>query len=114
VPPPDRYRPSPIPTSGVTLPSELDALLERLAEHVHDLWALGRMAENWTWGEQRSDEARTHPDLVPYPELGEGEKAFDRTTARETLLAVLALGYRIIPPEQSAHHDEISASKDAR
>jgi RyR domain len=99
MPPPDRYRPSPIQTTGVKLPPELDAQLERLAEHVHDLWALGRLAEGWTWGEQRSDEARTHPDLVPYSALSEEEKVFDRTTAREMLRAILALGYRIIPPE---------------
>ena len=88
---PEQYRPSPIETSDVALPPELDALTERLAEHVHDLWALGRMAENWTWGEHRSDEARTHPCLVPYALLSDGEKEYDRTTARKTLLAVIAL-----------------------
>lgn len=92
------YRPSPIPTAGVVLPRPLDALIERLAEHVHDLWALGRMSENWTWGPVRSDEARQHPDLVPFAQLSESEKAYDRTTARETLCAIVALGYRIIPP----------------
>lgn len=102
---PEQYRPSPIETSGVALPPELDALTERLAEHVHDLWALGRMAENWTWGEHRSDEARTHPCLVPYPLLSEGEKEYDRTTARKTLLAVIALGYRVIPPEDATPAD---------
>lgn len=96
------YRPSPIETAGVALPPELDALTERLAEHVHDLWALGRMAENWTWGEQRSDTARTHPCLVPYALLSDGEKEYDRTTARKTLLAVIALGYRVIPPAAAA------------
>ena len=99
---PEQYRPSPIETSGVALPPELDALTERLAEHVHDLWALGRMAENWTWGEHRSDEARTHPCLVPYARLSDGEKEYDRTTARKTLLAVIALGYRVIPPNGAA------------
>jgi RyR domain-containing protein len=99
---PEQYRPSPIETSGVALPPELDALTERLAEHVHDLWALGRMAENWTWGEHRSDEARTHPCLVPYARLSDGEKEYDRTTARKTLLAVIALGYRVIPPDGDA------------
>ena len=102
---PDQYRPSPIETSDVALPPELDALTERLAEHVHDLWALGRMAENWTWGEHRSDEARTHPCLVPYALLSEGEKKYDRTTARKTLLAVIALGYRVIPPEGATPAD---------
>jgi len=99
---PEQYRPAPIETSDVALPPELDALTERLAEHVHDLWALGRMAENWTWGEHRSDEARTHPCLVPYALLSDGEKEYDRTTARKTLLAVIALGYRVIPPDGAA------------
>jgi hypothetical protein len=98
MPPPDPYRPSPIPTAGIALPPELDADLERLAEHVHDLWAQARLAEKWTWGTERSDEARTHPDLVPYAALSEPERDLDRTTARETLRAILALGYRIIPP----------------
>ena len=98
---PEPYRPSPIDTSGVALTAELDALTERLAENVHDLWALGRMAENWTWGEQRSDTARTHPGLVPYALLSDSEKEFDRSSARKTLLAVIALGYRVIPPEAS-------------
>ena len=83
---PEPYRPSPIDTSGVALTAELDALTERLAE-------------NWTWGEQRSDTARTHPGLVPYALLSDSEKEYDRTSARKTLLAVIALGYRVIPPE---------------
>ena len=66
-------------------------------------WAKWR--ENWTWGEHRSDEARTHPCLVPYALLSEGEKKYDRTTARKTLLAVIALGYRVIPPEGATPAD---------
>jgi hypothetical protein len=106
MPPHDRYRPSPIQTSGIELPSELSALLEQLAENVHDHWALGRIDENWTWGEERSDKARTHPDLVPYAALSDKEKEFDRRTARETLLAILALGYRIIPPSRMVRRPE--------
>jgi hypothetical protein len=102
MPPPENYTPSPIQILDITLPPELDSVLEQLPEHVHDLWALRRMEDNWTWGAERSDAARTHPDLVPYLALDEHEKELDRTTARETLLAILALGYRIIPPEQPA------------
>ena len=39
--------------------------------------------------------AKTHPDLVPYAELAESEKDYDRKTAVETLRAILKLGYRI-------------------
>jgi adenylate cyclase len=73
-------------------------LVERLAEHVHDIWALKRMREGWRYGPCRSDSERTHPDLMPYPELPSGEQDYDRTTARGTLCAILALGYRIVPP----------------
>lgn len=92
------YVPAPIPTDGVELPAELDRLAERLAEHVHDLWALGRLADGWRYGPARNDGAKTHPGLVPYSDLDEGEKAFDRRTALGTLRAILALGYRIVPP----------------
>jgi RyR domain len=92
------YRPTPVATDGIDLPRQLDALLERLAEHVHDVWAARRMAEGWTFGPARSDDARQHPDLVPFAHLGEGEKEYDRATARETLRAIVALGYRIVPP----------------
>lgn len=86
-------------TSGVELPEGLGELGERLAAHVHDTWARQRRAEGWRRGRRRDDEARTHPGLVPYAELPETEKAYDRHTAMETIRALLALGYRIVPPE---------------
>jgi|SRR5215472_15214914 len=98
--PTDLYRPAPIETTGISLSPALEAHLERLAEHVHDLWSLRRMKEGWTVGATRSDQAHTHPNLVPYAELGEGDKDYDRMVARETLKAVIALGYRILPPNE--------------
>ena len=89
------YVPKPIDTSDVKLPESLEALTERLAENAHDHWALERMSQGWQWGARRDDGARTHPDLVPYAELPEGEKEYDRKTALETLRAILKLGYRI-------------------
>ena len=79
------------------MPPELEADLERLAEHVHDLWSLKRIEEGWTIGAKRSDRMHTHPNLVPYVELSEGDKDYDRMVARETLKAIIALGYRILP-----------------
>jgi hypothetical protein len=89
------YQPKPIDTSGVELPSSITPLIERLAEHNHDIWAQQRMAEGWTWGPQRDDTAKKHPGLVPYGELSESEKEYDRKTALEALKAIMALGYRI-------------------
>ena len=84
-----------------SLPPELEADLERLAEHVHDLWALRRMGEGWSVGATRSDQAQTHPNLVPYSELSEDEKNYDRMVARETLRAAIALGHHILPPGEA-------------
>lgn len=35
------YNPKPIDTSDITLPEELLALTEKIAENVHDVWAVG-------------------------------------------------------------------------
>lgn len=91
------YRPRPIDTSAVSLPPELDALTERLAENAHDLWAALRLADGWTLGPRRDDSAKEHPCLIPYAELPESEKAYDRQTALGTLKAMLALGYQVSP-----------------
>jgi ryanodine receptor 2 len=95
------YQPDPINTDDVDLPDGLTPLVERLAEHVHDTWAQRRMDEGWSYGSERDDQAKTHPCLVPYDELPEVEKDYDRETAIETLKAVKALGYTITPPEDA-------------
>lgn len=92
------YEPRPIDTSSVELPPDLLALTERLARHAHDVWARQRLADGWRWGPQRDDDRRLHPCLVPYDELPESERRYDRNAALETLRAILALGYRILPP----------------
>ena len=93
------YTPEPIETSGVTLPEGLRELTERLAKNAHDVWARHRLAEGWRYGPRRDDARKEHPDLVPYEELPESEKAYDRNAALGTIEAILALGYRIEPPE---------------
>ena len=93
------YQPAPIDTRDVSLPPELQALTERLAENAHDLWAAQRLAQGWSHGAQRDDAKKLHPCLVPYNQLPDSEKEFDRITALGTLKAILKLGYRIIPPQ---------------
>ncbi len=89
------YKPQPIDTSHIELPQDLIELTEELAKSTHDNWAVGRLAEGWTYGPARDDSKKEHPTLVPYEDLPESEKEYDRTTAMQTLKAVLALGYRI-------------------
>lgn len=92
------YIPKPIDTSDIVLPSELLELTEQLAENVHDIWALGRLAEGWVYGKIKDAELKTTPLLVPYQNLVDSEKDFDRKSAIETLKLVIKLGYRIVKP----------------
>lgn len=89
------YEPKPADTSRVVIPEELLALAEKLAENVHENWAQARIAEGWTYGQVRDDEKKTTPCLVPYGELPEIEKEYDRVTALQTLKLIVALGFRI-------------------
>ena len=89
------YQPCPANTQDVILPEALLELTEQIAQNVHDVWAANRMAEGWVYGPQRDDQAKTTPCLVPYDQLTEAEKAYDRNTALETLKLILSLGYRI-------------------
>jgi len=89
------YQPRPITTDAIELSPDLLALTERLAEHAHDIWAQQRLADGWTYGPRRNDAARQHPCLVPYADLPESEKQYDRQAALGTLKAILALGYNI-------------------
>ncbi|MCX6901621.1 MAG: RyR domain-containing protein [Verrucomicrobia bacterium] len=94
------YQPRPISTEGMNLPSELLPLTERLAENAHDLWAAQRLSQGWTYGPQRNDTQKLHPCLVPYADLPESEKEYDRVAALGTLKAILHLGYTILPPTE--------------
>lgn len=93
------YHPQPVDTSSIQLPKSLAALLERLAANTHDVWAAQRISEGWTFGPVRDDPGKKHPCLVPYDQLPDLEKEYDRKTAAETLKAILKLGYRIHEPE---------------
>lgn len=93
-----KYEPKPIDTSDVELPEELLGLMEKIAENTHDVWAVGRMKEGWVYGERREEAAKTTPCLVPYDELPDSEKEYDRNASFETLKLILKLGYRILPP----------------
>ena len=93
-----RYTPKPISTSGVNLDQDLERLVERLAANAHEVWARGRLRDGWRYGPKRNDARRTHPCLVPYDELPESEKTYDRRLVNGTLKAALALGYDIRKP----------------
>ena len=95
------YKPRPIDTSGVKLSERLVELQEKLAENTHDQWALQRMAEGWVYGPERDDLKKEHPCLVPYDQLPDSEKVYDRQTALEAIKAIMAMGYHLADPDEA-------------
>lgn len=92
----NNYIPQPIDTMDVVLPEELNQLAEMIAKNVHEVWSAGRMKDGWTYGEERNDAELKHPCLVPYEELTESEKEYDRNTSIETLKLIVKLGFKIV------------------
>ncbi|WP_019503173.1 RyR domain-containing protein [Pleurocapsa sp. PCC 7319] len=89
------YHPQPIDTSEVVIDTEHLKLIELLAKNTHEIWAQQRLADGWQYGPQRDDPLKQHPGLVPYENLPDSEKEYDRRIALEVIKALLALGYRI-------------------
>ena len=89
------YKPQPIDTSEVVLPNDLIELTEQIAENVHEVWSQNRINDGWKYGEVRNDANKETPCLVPYRELSESEKEYDRKTAFETIKLIIKLGYKI-------------------
>ena len=91
----NNYTPQPMDTTDVVLPEELNELSEMIAKNVHEVWSDGRMKDGWTYGEERNDAELKHPCLVPYEDLTEVEKEYDRNTSQETLKLIMKLGFKI-------------------
>ena len=91
----NEYIPRPIEIGNVVLSEELSLLVEQMAKNVHEVWAETRIKQGWRYGAQRDDKLKTHPCLVPYEDLPEEEKEYDRNTAVGTLKLIMKLGYKI-------------------
>lgn len=46
-------------------------------EQMHKAWSMQMMQNGWEFGEKKSDEEKTHPNLIPWESLPEKEKAKD-------------------------------------
>lgn len=91
----DSYIPHPVDTSDIHLTEDMEQLVEEIARNVHEVWAQSRLAQGWVYGPTRSDELKTHPCLIPYDDLPEAEKQYDRDTAVGTLKFMMKQGFKI-------------------
>ncbi len=101
-----RFKPSAIDTSNITLPRDLQELVELLAENSHNVWSQQRLSDGWSHGHERDDSDLKHPCLIPYERLPEQEKEYDRNSVVETLKVAMKLGYRLVRNE-----DDLAATE---
>lgn len=91
----EEYDPQPVNLDNIALTDDLMELREAIAENAHDVWAAARMSEGWTYGPERDDQTKQHPDLIPYSALTDREKEYDRIMALNTIKLVIKLGFKI-------------------
>ena len=77
------------------LDEDLTELQEAIAENAHEIWAKARTDQGWTYGPERNDQKKETPDMMPYCNLPESEKLYDREMAMQTLKLVKKLGFEI-------------------
>lgn len=92
----DEYEPHPIDVDAIPLDGDLEELQEAIAENAHDVWAKARRDEGWSYGKERDDVNKQHPDLIPYTALPDSEKEYDRIVAFNTIKLVKKLGFEIV------------------
>ena len=90
------YEPSPISLDDVELSDDLTELQEAIAENAHEIWAKNRRDQGWSYGPERNDQKKETPDMIPYCNLPESEKLYDREMAMQTLKLVNKLGFEIV------------------
>ena len=99
------YCPSPIRVDDIQLDNELLELREAIAENAHEVWASMRKAEGIEYGPVRDD---THnPCMVPYAQLPESEKEYDRNMAFNTIKLLRKLGYDIVKNDNTPLYNQL-------
>lgn len=76
-----------------------EAQVEMLARVEHRRWMANRILGGWRHGPRRDNEARLHPDIVPYDDLPERSRELDREGVRSQMRLVGANAAK----EQASH-----------
>lgn len=90
-----QYNPQPINTGIVNLNNDLNNIVQKFSEHYHDAWASRKLEYGWSYGDSWSDQNKNHPRLKPYNMLNDYEKERYKEPIRESLKALLAIGWTV-------------------
>ncbi|XP_038623542.1 ryanodine receptor 1 isoform X2 [Tachyglossus aculeatus] len=99
------FIPCPVDTVQIVLPPHLERIREKLAENIHELWALTRIEQGWTYGPVRDDNKRLHPCLLSFHSLPEPERNYNLQMSGETLKTLLALGCHVGMADEKAEEN---------
>ena len=91
-----KYAPNPMDISEIKLSDDLQSLIELISENTHETWAKARMSNGWKYGPIRNDAIKESPFLIPYDELPEAEKEYDRLISINVLKTIKKLGFDIV------------------
>uniref|UniRef100_A0A915B3X3 Ryanodine receptor n=2 Tax=Parascaris TaxID=6254 RepID=A0A915B3X3_PARUN len=90
------FVPTPVNISSVILPHFAMDIHEKLAENLHELWAMRKIELGWTYGETRDENQRQHPCLTSFDRLPTNEKNYNINLAVDTMKTIDALGYNMV------------------
>ncbi|XP_061072692.1 ryanodine receptor 1b isoform X3 [Conger conger] len=99
------FTPCPVDTVQIVLPPHLERIREKLAENIHELWAVTRIEQGWTYGLFRDDNKKLHPCLVDFQSLPEPERNYNLQMSGETLKTLLALGCHVGMGDEKAEEN---------
>uniref|UniRef100_UPI00358EA68B ryanodine receptor 2-like n=1 Tax=Myxine glutinosa TaxID=7769 RepID=UPI00358EA68B len=95
----NNYKPAPFDLNHVKLTATQEALVDKLAENAHNVWARDRIRQGWTYGIQQDLNNRRNPRLIPYALLDDRTKKSNKDSLREAVRTLMGCGYVIEPPD---------------
>uniref|UniRef100_A0A670I944 Ryanodine receptor 2 n=1 Tax=Podarcis muralis TaxID=64176 RepID=A0A670I944_PODMU len=103
------YKPAPMDLSCIKLTPSQEAMVDKLAENAHNVWARDRIRQGWTYGIQQDVKNRRNPRLVPYALLDDRTKKSNKDSLREAVRTLIGYGYNLEAPDQD--HDQMYSVK---
>ncbi|NXC05808.1 RYR2 protein, partial [Orthonyx spaldingii] len=94
------YKPAPMDLSFIKLTPSQEAMVDKLAENAHNVWARDRIRQGWTYGIQQDVKNRRNPRLVPYALLDDRTKKSNKDSLREAVRTLIGYGYNLEAPDQ--------------
>jgi ppGpp synthetase/RelA/SpoT-type nucleotidyltranferase len=85
----------PVTDRKIVLMTFTDEEVERLAEMEHGRWNAERLTSGWRWGEDKDSARRISPFLVPWSELPEKVREYDRKAVRAIPRHLEAIGLEV-------------------